>query len=76
MVKTLALIIVGAGRTIAAWPALRTALELIAVVLIAIAFGIWWGAPAVLLVIAVALLVKSTELDLRQTATRVRDGGG
>jgi hypothetical protein len=39
-------------------------LELVAVVLLAVAAGIWWDVPAVLVVIAVACLLKSFEFDV------------
>ena len=39
-------------------------LELAGVALLATAFGLWFGTPAVLAVIGVAVLVKSVELDL------------
>lgn len=72
MVKTLVQIIIGAVRLIAAWPALRSVFELVSVVLFAVAFGMWWGAPAVLVVLAVAFAVKSAEMDLRSGG---RSGG-
>lgn len=72
MVKTLVQIIIGVVRLIAAWPALRSVFELVAIVLLAIAFGMWWGAPAVLVVLAVAFAVKSAEMDLRSGG---RSGG-
>lgn len=72
MVKTLVQIIIGVVRLVAAWPALRLVFELAAAVLFAVAFGMWWGAPAVLVVLAVALLVKSAEMDLRSEG---RSGG-
>lgn len=64
--KTLVQIIIGVVRFVAGWPGLRLVLEVAAVVLVAVAFGLWWGAPAVLCVVAGALLVKSTELDVRR----------
>lgn len=70
MVKTLVQIIIGVVRLVAGWPALRLVLELASVVLVAVAFGLWWGAPAVLLVCAAALLVKSAELDVRTSGRR------
>ena len=39
-------------------------LELAGVALIATALGLWFGAPAVRLVVGVAALVKSIEFDL------------
>lgn len=72
MVKTLVQIIIGVVRLVAAWPGLRLVFELAAVVLFAVAFGMWWGTPAVLVVLAVALLVKSAEMDLRSEG---RSGG-
>ncbi len=73
MVKTLVQIIIGVVRLVAGWPGLRLVLELAAIVSVAAAFGMWWGTPAVLCVVAVALLVKSAELDVRSGARR---GGG
>jgi len=70
VVKTLFLIIVGAFRAVAAHPALRIVLEVAAVVLLSVAAGLWWGTPAVLCVVAVALLIKSAELDLRDGGRR------
>lgn len=47
-------------------------LELVAVVLLAVAAGIWWGLPAVLVVVAVSALLKSFEFDI---GTPRRNGG-
>lgn len=49
-------------------------LELVGVVLLAVAVGLLWGASAVLAVVGVALLGKSMELDVRRE--RSRSGGG
>jgi hypothetical protein len=48
-------------------------LELVAVVMLACAFGIWWGLPAVLVVLAVACLLKSFEYEMG-AAPRRRGG--
>lgn len=57
MVKTVALLL--ARRAVVV-----LLLELAAVVLACVAFGLWFGAPSVCCVLAVACLVKAFELDL------------
>jgi hypothetical protein len=51
-------------------------LELGGVVLLAVVAGMWWGMPAVLVVVAVAMLFKSAELDIRRDKTRRGRGEG
>jgi hypothetical protein len=45
-------------------------LEVAAVIMLAVAAGIWWGLPAVLVVVGVATLLKSAELDVASPRRR------
>lgn len=45
-------------------------LEVVGLVLVCVAFGLWFGAPAVCLTLGLAVLAKSFELDLTDPRSR------